>query len=334
MVALATLATIIASQAVITGAFSLTRQAVQLGLMPRFEIRFTSESHQGQIYLPRVNMLLLIGVIILVLAFGSSSDLAHAYGVSVFGAMAVDAILAIIVIWKGWRWSLGLALAVMVPFLIIDLAFFGANLTKLFTGGYVPVMLAMALILLMWTWVKGTRILFEKSRKTDVPLAELVAMLEKSPPHRVKGTAVFLTSDPDTAPAALLHNLKHNKVLHEKNVILTVRSVDVPRVSNDERVAIEPIGDNFWKVTATYGYMETPNIPRGLAILRKLGFKFDIMATSFFLSRRSIRPAVHSGMPLWQDKLFIALARTASDATDFFQIPTGRVVEVGTQVTV
>src|SRR4051794_30402678 len=334
MVGMATLATIIASQAVITGAFSLTRQAVQLGLMPRFEIRFTSESHQGQIYLPRVNMLLLIGVLILVLAFGSSSGLAHAYGVSVFGAMAVDAILAIIVIWKGWRWSLGLALAVMVPFLIIDLAFFGANLTKLFTGGCVPVMLAMALILLMWTWVKGPRILFEKSRKTDVPLAELVAMLEKSPPHRVKGTAVFLTSDPATAPTALLHNLKHNKVLHEKNVVMTVRSVDVPRVSVDERVTIALLGDSFWRVTATYGYMETPNIPRGLALLRKLGFKFDIMATSFFLSRRSIRPAARSGMPLWQDKLFIALARSASDATDFFQIPTGRVVEVGTQVTV
>ena len=334
MVALATLATIIASQAVITGAFSLTRQAVQLGLLPRLEIRFTSESHQGQIYLPRVNALLLIGVLILVLAFGSSSNLSHAYGVSVFGAMSVDALLAIIVIWKGWRWSLGLTLAVMVPFLIIDLAFFGANLTKLFTGGYVPVMLAMALILLMWTWVKGTRILFEKSRKTDVPLAELIAMLEKSPPHRVKGTAVFLTSDPATAPSALLHNLKHNKVLHEKNVVLTVRLVDLPRVSQDERISIEPIGDSFWKVTATYGYMETPNIPRGLAVLRKLGFKFDIMATSFFLSRRSIRPAARSGMPLWQDKLFIALARTASDATDFFQIPTGRVVEVGTQVTV
>src|SRR3954471_9631345 len=334
MVGMATLATIIASQAVITGAFSLTRQAVQLGLLPRLEIRFTSESHQGQIYLPRVNMLLLIGVIILVLAFGSSSSLAHAYGVSVFGAMAVDALLAILVIWQGWRWGLGPALALMVPFLIIDLAFFGANLTKLFTGGYVPVLLALGLILLMWTWVRGTRILFEKSRKTDVPLSELISMLEKSPPHRVKGTAVFLTSDPATAPTALLHNLKHNKVLHEKNVILTVRSVDVPRVSNDERVAIEPIGDNFWKVTATYGYMETPNIPRGLAILRKLGFKFDIMATSFFLSRRSIRPAVRSSMPLWQDKLFIALARTASDATDFFQIPTGRVVEVGTQVTV
>ena len=334
MILLATMATIIASQAVITGAFSLTRQAIQLGLLPRLEIRFTSESHQGQIYLPRVNSLLLAGVIILVLAFGSSSSLAHAYGVSVFGAMAVDAILAIIVIWKGWRWSLSLTLAIMVPFLIIDLAFFGANLTKLFTGGYVPVFMAAVLITAMWTWVKGTAILFAKTRKTDVPLVELVGMLEKSPPHRVKGTAVFLTSDPDTAPAALLHNLKHNKVLHEKNVILTVRTVDTPRVQDDERVRIEHIGHSFWRVEMTYGYMETPNVPRGLAILRRQGFKFDIMATSFFLSRRSIRPAAQSGMPLWQDKVFISLAKSASDATDFFQIPTGRVVEVGTQVTV
>ncbi|QFU17776.1 potassium transporter Kup [Microvirga thermotolerans] len=334
MIGLATLATIIASQAVITGAFSLTRQAVQLGLLPRLEIRFTSETHQGQIYLPRVNMLLLFGVIVLVLIFGSSSNLSHAYGVSVFGAMAVDAVLAILVIWKGWRWSLGLTLAVMLPFLIIDLAFFGANLLKVFTGGYVPIILAAALMTLMWTWVKGTSILFEKTRKIDVPLLELVKMLEKSPPHRVKGTAVFLTSDPETAPAALLHNLKHNKVLHEKNVILTVRSVDVPRLEDEDRVKVEHVGDSFWRVQIAYGYMETPNIPRGLAILRKQGFKFDIMATSFFLSRRSIRPAAQSGMPLWQDKLFIGLAKSASDATDFFQIPTGRVVEVGTQVTV
>ncbi|NIX75100.1 potassium transporter Kup [Microvirga terricola] len=334
MIGLATLATIIASQSVITGAYSLTRQAVQLGLLPRLDIRFTSEAHQGQIYLPRVNLLLLIGVIVLVLIFGSSSNLSHAYGVSVFGAMAVDAILAIIVIWRGWRWSFGLALLTMLPFLLIDLAFFGANLMKLFTGGYVPVLLAAIIITIMWTWVKGTNILFEKTRKVDVPFLELVKMLEKSPPHRVKGTAVFLTSDPDTAPAALLHNLKHNKVLHEKNVILTIRSEDVPRVEDDDRIEIESIGDSFWRVRMSYGYMETPNIPRGLAVLRKQGFKFDIMATSFFLSRRSIRPAAQSGMPLWQDKLFIGLAKSASDATDFFQIPTGRVVEVGTQVTV
>jgi KUP system potassium uptake protein len=334
LVGLATLATIIASQAVITGAFSLTRQAVQLGLLPRMEIRFTSESHQGQIFMPRVNSILLIGVLMLVLGFGSSSSLAHAYGVSVFGAMSVDAILAILVIWKGWRWPLSITLAVVLPFLIIDLAFFGANLTKLFTGGFVPVLLAISLIVLMWTWLRGTRIIFEKTRKTDVPLVELIAMLTKSPPQRVKGTAVFLTSDPDTAPSALLHNLKHNKVLHEKNVVLTVHSADIPRVAMDERIAIDDIGDGFWRIKMTYGYMESPNVPRGLAILRKLGFKFDIMATSFFLSRRSIRPAAHSGMPIWQDRLFIALAKNANDATDFFQIPTGRVVEVGTQVTV
>jgi KUP system potassium uptake protein len=334
LVIMATIATITASQAVITGAFSLTRQAIQLGLLPRMQIRFTSASHQGQIYIPRINFLLLIGVIFLVLAFESSSNLASAYGISVFGAMTMDALLAIVVIWKGWRWSLGLTLAVMVPFLIIDLAFFGANLTKLPTGGYVPVLLATALITLMLTWVRGTAILFEKTRKADVPLVELVGMLAKSPPHRVKGTAVFLTSDPETAPAALLHNLKHNKVLHEKNVVLTVKTVDTPRVSDDERVKIEQVGDSFWRVAMVYGYMETPNVPRGLAILRKLGFKFDIMATSFFLSRRSIRPSPRSGMPLWQDHLFISLAKTASDATDFFQIPTGRVVEVGTQVTV
>ena len=291
-------------------------------------------AHQGQIYLPRVNMLLLVGVIILVLIFQSSSNLSTPTASSVFGAMSVDAVLAIMVIWKGWRWSLGLTLALMLPFLFIDLSFFGANLLKLFTGGYVPVILASVIILMMWTWVKGTTILFEKTRKIDVPFLELVRMLEKSPPHQVKGTAVFLTSDPDTAPAALLHNLKHNKVLHEKNVILTVRSEDVPRVEMEDRVRIEQVGAAFWRIQLSYGYMETPNIPRGLALLRKQGFKFDIMATSFFLSRRSIRPASHSGMPLWQDKLFIGLAKSASDATDFFQIPTGRVVEVGTQVTV
>src|SRR5690606_2756915 len=161
-----------------------------------------------------------------------------------------------------------------------------------------------------------------------------VEMLQKSPPHRVKGTAVFLTSDPETAPSALLHNLKHNKVLHEKNVVLTVKTADVPRIGDEERVNIEPIADGFWRVEMTFGYMETPNVPKGLAILRKRGFKFDIMSTSFFLSRRSIRPAAQSGMPLWQDRLFISLAKNANDATDFFQIPTGRVVEVGTQVTV
>jgi KUP system potassium uptake protein len=334
LVILSTLATIIASQAVITGAFSLTHQAIQLGFFPRMNIQFTSETHQGQIFLPRVNVILLLGVIALVLAFGSSSALAHAYGVSVYGAMVIDGVLAIIVIWKGWRWSLKAALAVMLPLVLIELSFFGANLTKLFTGGYVPVMIAGALILVMWTWQRGTRILFDKTRKADVPLRDLIAMLVNSPPHRVKGTAIFLTSDPETAPAALLHNLKHNKVLHERNVVLTVKSVDVPRIREEDRVWVQHLGDSFWLVRMTYGYMERPNVPRGLATLRREGFKFDIMSTSFFLSRRSIRVSAHSGMPIWQDKLYIALAKGATDTTHFFQIPTSRVVEVGSQVTV
>ena len=334
LVVMATIATIIASQAVITGAFSLTRQAIQLGLLPRLEIRHTSETTSGQIYIPRVNTMLLVVVLVLVWTFRTSSNLSHAYGISVFGAMMVDSLLAFIVIWKGWRWGLLATIAVVTPFLIIDIAFVSANLLKLFSGGYVPVLLAILLVAMMWTWVRGTKILFDKTRKTDVPLLELVGMLSKSPPYRVKGMAVFLTSDPETAPASLLHNLKHNKVLHERHVILTVRSADTPRVAEEERVRLSRITDDFWRVEMVYGYMESPNVPKGLAILRKQGFKFDIMSTSFFLSRRSIKASPQSGMPIWQDKFYISLTKSATDATSFFQIPTGRVVEVGTQVTV
>ena len=334
VVGLATAATVIASQAVITGAFSLTRQAVQLGLLPRIEIRFTSETHSGQIYIPRINSLLLIGVLILVFLFRSSSSLASAYGIAVTTTMVVDATLAFIVIWRLWTWSPWAAGALVAPFLLIDVTFRASNLLKLFDGAWAPLVFAGGLILLMATWRKGTRILADKTRRSEVPLEMLVRNLEKKPPHRVPGTAVFLTSDPGYAPTALLHNLKHNKILHEKNVILTVATADTPRVPEDERVTIVPVSEHFSRVKMTFGYMESPNVPRGLAIARKLGWTFDIMATSFFVSRRSIKPAARSSMPLWQDKLFIGLARNASDATDFFQIPTGRVVEVGTQVTV
>jgi len=333
-VIMATVATIIASQAVITGAFSLTRQAIQLGLLPRMEIRHTSEHTSGQIYIPRLNWLLLVVVLILVWAFKTSSNLSHAYGISVFGTMVVSSLLAFIVIRRSWGWSLPAAVAVILPFLVVDMAFFSANMLKLLHGGYVPVLLAIGLVVLMWTWVRGTKILFDKTRKTDVPLLELVGMLSKSPPVRVKGMAVFLTSDPETAPASLLHNLKHNKVLHERNVILTVRSADTPRIAEEERVRLSRIADDFWRVDMVYGYMESPNVPKGLAVLRKQGFKFDIMSTSFFLSRRSIKASPQSGMPMWQDNLYIGLTKSATDATSFFQIPTGRVVEVGTQVTV
>jgi KUP system potassium uptake protein len=334
MVALATVATVIASQAVITGAFSLTRQAIQLGLLPRFEIRHTSEAHSGQIFIPRINMLLLIAVVLLVLMFRSSSALASAYGISVTGTMVVTGMMGFVVVWRVWRWSPFAAAALIAPFLFLDLTFLAANLLKVLEGGWVPLALGAAVMLLMYTWRRGSRLLFEKSRKLEFPLADLVAMLEKRPPQRVPGTAVFLTSDPVSAPTALMHSLKHYKVLHEKNVILTIETAPTPRIDPTERVRLEEISKTFTKVTLRFGFMESPNVPKALAIARKLGWQFDIMSTSFFLSRRALKPAAHSGMPRWQDHLFIALSRTANDATDYFQIPSGRVVEVGTQVTV
>jgi KUP system potassium uptake protein len=336
MVVLATIATVIASQAVITGAYSLTRQAIQLGLLPRFEVRHTSAQQAGQIYMPRVNGLLLLSVLLLVALFRSSSALASAYGIAVTGTMLVTGMMAFIVIWRMWCWSPVAAAALMVPFVVIDLTFLSANLLKVVQGGWVPLALGGVMMLLMYTWRRGTRLLLAKTRRLETPLDDLVSMLEKKPPQRVPGTAVFLTSDPKSAPTALLHSLKHYKVLHEKNVILSVETTHTPRVENAKRVRIEPVGDTgtFMRVLLRFGYMETPNIPKALAIARKLGWQFDIMSTSFFLSRRALRPAPHSGMPRWQDRLFIALARSANDATDYFQIPTDRVVEVGTQVSV
>ena len=334
MVALATAATVIASQAVITGAYSLTRQAIQLGLLPRLEIRHTSETQAGQIYMPRVNTLLLVGVLLLVAMFRSSSALASAYGIAVTGTMVVTAMMAFIVIWKSWKWPPWAAAALMAPFLLIDLIFLGANLLKIHEGGWMPLALGGLVMLVMYTWRRGSRLLFDKTRKQETPLRGLVAMLEKKAPTRVPGTAVFLTSDPTSAPTALMHSLKHYKVLHEKNVILTIETADTPHVQPEERVQIEQIGDSFSCVTLNFGYMETPNVPKALAIARKLGWQFEVMSTSFFLSRRALKPAAKSGMPHWQDQLFIQLARSANDATDYFQIPTGRVVEIGTQLAI
>jgi KUP system potassium uptake protein len=334
LVGLATAATVIASQAVITGAYSLTRQAVQLGLLPRFEVRYTSEVHAGQIYLPRVNTLLLTGVLLLVLLFRTSSGLASAYGMAVSTTMVADGIMGFVVIWKLWNWRAAAAAAVIVPFVVVDMTFFSANLLKLFEGAWVPLLFGFAMAITIWTWRRGAAILIAKTRRTEVPLTDLIKSLEKRPPHIVKGTAVFLTSDPNFVPTALLHNLKHNKVLHEHNVILTIETAQTPRVDLAERVRMEPISDKFAIVRLRFGFMESPNVPKALVIARKLGWQFDIMATSFFVSRRSLKPSVQSGMPQWQDHLFIALSRSANDATDYFQIPTGRVVEVGTQVTI
>ncbi|MBU6457911.1 MAG: potassium transporter Kup [Bradyrhizobium sp.] len=334
LVALATVATVIASQAVITGAYSLTRQAVQLGLLPRFEVRYTSEAHAGQIYLPRVNTLLLTGVLLLVMLFRTSSGLASAYGIAVSTTMVADGIMGFVVIWKLWNWRAATAAALIIPFVVADTTFFSANLLKLLDGAWVPLLFGLAMATTIWTWRRGAAILVAKIRRTEVPLGDLIRNLEKHPPHIVKGTAVFLTSDPDSAPTALLHNLKHNKVLHEHNVILTIETAQTPRVDVAGRVRMETISDKFALVRLRFGFMESPNVPKALVIARKLGWQFDIMATSFFVSRRSLKPSAQSGMPRWQDHLFIALSRSANDATDYFQIPTGRVVEVGTQVTI
>jgi KUP system potassium uptake protein len=334
MVALATAATVIASQAVITGAFSIVRQAIQLGLLPRLAILHTSEAQSGQIYIPRVNTALLIGVLLLVGMFHTSSALASAYGIAVTMTMVVDGLLAFVVVWKLWNWKLGSTLLLVAPLVLVDTTFFAANLLKLFEGAWAPLLFGAAMVLLISTWQRGMRLLANKTRRIEVPLETLLKSLEKKPPHAVPGTAVFLTSDPEFAPTALLHNLKHNKVLHEHNVILTIVTADTPRVSDDERVQMTQITPHFTRVALRFGYMETPNVPKALAIARRHGWHFDIMATSFFLSRRALKPAARSGMPRWQDRLFIGLAKSASDATDFFQIPTGRVVEVGTQVTI
>ena len=334
MVVLATAATVIASQAVITGAYSLVHQAIRLGLLPRLTILHTSASHVGQIYIPRVTIALLVGVLLLVGLFRTSSALASAYGIAVATTMVVDGLLAFFVVWKLWQRPLWKSLAIMVPFVVVDLTFFSANFMKLFEGAWAPLLFGASMVLLILTWRRGTGILASKTRRTEVPLDTLFRNIEKKPPHIVPGTAVFLTSDPDFAPTAMLHNLKHNKVLHEHNVVLTIITADTPRVSEDERVQITPLSKHFSRVSLKFGYMEQPNVPKALAIARKHGWQFDIMSTSFFLSRRALRPSAHSGMPSWQDHLFIWLARSASDATDFFQIPTGRVVEVGTQVTV
>ncbi|WP_310542530.1 potassium transporter Kup [Phenylobacterium sp.] len=327
-------ATVIASQAVITGAFSVTQQAVQLGLLPRIEIRRTSETIAGQIYVPAVNAFLLVGVLWLLVMFRSSSNLATAYGIAVTATMVVTVLLLFVVARRHWKWPLAAVLALVVPLLAIDLVFLGSNVMRIAQGGWFPIAIGALIVLVMLTWMKGVAILGDKTQRDSLPLADLIESLRARPPHRAPGTAIFLTSQGDLAPVALMHNLKHNKVLHEKNVILTVATSDRPRVADQDRVAVESLGPDFSRVTVTYGFMEQPNVPAALAACRRQGLRFDIMATSFFLGRRSVLPGREPGMALWRDKLFIYLLRNAANPTDFYQIPPGRVVEMGAQVTV
>ena len=332
MIALATAATIIASQAVITGAFSLTQQAIQLGLLPRMEIRFTSETQAGQIYLPAVNMLLLVGTLFLVILFQSSHNLASAYGIAVSATMVVDTCLMFLVITRIWKWKPWLAYPLIGSILVINFAFFTANLIKVEHGGWVPLAIATAIIVIMSTWVRGTQIVIEKTRNDTLPLSTLLGTLHNV--QRVPGTAVFLTSEPDSAPHALLHNLKHNKILHHKNIILTIRTLAQPRVPQEERTEVNPLSEDFWQVILTYGYMETPNIPVALTQCRKVGVNFDIMSTSFFLGRRTFKVSPTPRMAVWREKLYFWLAKSAANATEFFGIPAGRVVELGAQILV
>jgi KUP system potassium uptake protein len=334
MVILATVATIIASQAVITGAFSVTRTAVQLGLLPRMEIRHTSATVAGQIYLPRVNWMLLAGVILVTVMFKNSDNLGAAYGVSVTATMVISTILAFFVIWKCWHWPLWKAIALMLPLLLVEQAFFIANMLKVMEGGWLPLLIAAIMCYAMYTWVLGSKALRKATRNGEADLDWLIRKLDTKPPHKVPGTAVFLTSDPTHAPTSLMHNLKHNRVLHERNIIMNIRTEDTPRVPRHERITVDRVSDNFVRVIARYGFMETPSIPKILEHCRRKDLNIEINQASFFLSRRSLKPTDKSELSALQERLFIGLAATAADATEYFRIPTDRVVEVGTQVLV
>ena len=334
LVILSTIATVIASQAVITGAYSLARQAIQLGLLPRLEIVHTSDVQEGQIYIPRANRLLLIGVLALVILFRTSDALANAYGIAVSGTMVATTSLAFFVVWRLWRWPLWSALLVVCGFLAIDISFFLANLYKVLDGGWIPLLLGGTMVFVMWTWARGSHILSLKTHRDSIPMTDLIKMLEKSKPVRVPGTAIFLTSDPSVAPSSLMHNLKHNKVLHERVVIMCVKTETTPRVKPAARFEVQKLSPDFLGVTLHFGYMESPRIPHALAMMRKAGWKFDIMTTSFFVGRRTLKAATNSDMPRWQDRLFIALAKQATNAPDFFHIPSDRVVELGAQMKV
>ena len=333
MIVLATLAAVIASQAVITGAYSIARQAMQLGYIPRMRIKHTSHDTIGQIYVPGINWMLMVMVIGLVLAFRSSSNLAVAYGISVSGTMLIDTLLLALVaraLWPRWRWAV---LALCVPFFLIDLGFVVANGAKLMQGAWFPVVLGMVLFMLMRTWRRGRELMREELRKDGIRVDTFLPGLMLAPPARVPGTAVFLTTDGTVVPHALLHNLKHNKVLHERNVFLTAETLQVPYAPVDKRIRLEHIGEDFHRIVVRFGFMETPDVP--LALMRACdvgGMSFDPMDTTYFASRETIVAGRRRGMPIWRDKLFAFMHRNAAPATGFFRIPGNRLVELGSQV--
>ena len=333
MVALATAATVIASQATISGAYSMTQQAIQLGYLPRMAVRHTSATTMGQIYVPAVNWTLLVVVALAVIGFGSSTRLASAYGVAVMGTMLVTSFLTYFVIRDRWGYPLWICLAVTGFFLLVDLAFFGAAMHKVLEGGWFPLLLGSVVFTIMVTWKRGRALLLERLRSAAWPLTSFLKSLFVSPPQRVPGTGVFLTSAPEATPHALMHSLKHYKVLHARNVFLTVEFADVPWVAPEDRVACEPLGNDCWRVRARYGFMDRPDVGLALELCAPHGLAFDPMDVSYFLSRETIVPVgAAGGMALWRERIFAALARNAGSITDYFNVPANRVVELGTQV--
>ena len=332
--ALATAATIIASQAVITGAYSMTRQAIQLGLFPRMEIRHTSSQVEGQVYMPKINNILLFAVLFLCLVFGNSSALASAYGISVTGTMIVTSALAFIVMWRAKKKNPFIVGVLILPLMAIECVFLAANMLKIFDGGIFPLIFAAFLVLAMSVWVKGSKYLYKKAQRHSIQLTDLVERLEREPLARVPGTAVYLTSDPAYAPIALMQNIKHNKVLHEKNIVVSVITSHFPKVPESQRIVIQPLSSDMTRVFVNYGFMEMPHIPRELALARTQGLDVDIENVSYFLGRRSIVSDPHRGLPAWQDNIYIAMMKSSSAATDFYRLPPDRVVELGIRMTI
>ena len=332
LVALATMATVIASQSVISGAFSLTLQAMQLGYSPRFDVRPTSASQMGQIYVPAINWLLLVSVVALVIGFGSSSNLAAAYGIAVTGTMLITNLLAFIVARHEWRWKLWQLIPCVLPFVIIDLAFFSANSTKIVDGGWFPLAFGLLIFTGLSTWKRGRQVLHEKLDQDSILLAPFITSLALGGTTRVPGTAVFLTGRPESVPHALLHSLKHYKVLHERMVIVTVRVFDVPWVPEIDRVEVKNLGESFWQITVQYGFKDDPDLPTALALCAPLGLEFSMMDTTFFLGRETLIPRSGKEMARWRAFLFATMFRNATSLTAFFRIPSNRVVELGSQV--
>ena len=332
LVLLATMATVIASQALITGAFSVTKQVIQLGYLPRLNIEHTSVRDTGQIYIPLVNWGLFVTIVLAVVMFRSSSNLAAAYGIAVCTDMLITTILTFYVIRYGWKYPLWLCLSATGVFFVVDFAFFASNLMKLFAGGWFPLVIGGIIFTLMMTWKQGRALLNEKLRADAIDLPGFLEAVFISPPARVEGTAVFLTAEPGAVPNALLHNLKHNKVLHEQNLFVTVRNHEVPWIGMDKRLAIESLGHNCWQVVIHYGFKNDPDLPKALEQMRTRGCELEVMTTSYFLSRDVVVPTIGSGMAPWREKLFAQMHHNASGAADFLNLPNNSVVELGSKI--